>query len=145
MSARLFIRDREVDLSAAVVGLEREGTCEFGNCQRILPELHQHRAQSTMPLGYIGRELDDSLELLFSLREIAALFRGVAGMESSVGGFKPLLPGVSGRQTSDQNTEDKNNTWRTDAAEMDTEIASLQAIELRSKCGALSAWICSAA
>ena len=81
----MFVSDREVDLRAAVVGLERECTCEFANCQRIFPELHQHGAESTMPLGYIWCELDDFLELLLGPLEITTLFRGVACMKSCIG------------------------------------------------------------
>ena len=109
MITRLFIRDREIDLSAAVVGLERQCTGQFANCLCILAELHEHGTQRTMPLGYIWCQLDDFLELLSGGREITALFRGVAGVKSCIGRSKPLLPAVNGHETCGKGTEDKKS------------------------------------
>ena len=109
MITPLFIRDREIDLGAAVVGLERECTCQFGNCLCILAELHEHGAQRTMPLGYVGCKLDDFLKLLSGGREITTLFRGIAGVEGCIGRSKPLLPAVNCRETCRKGTEDKKS------------------------------------
>ena len=92
MIRRLLIGDGEVDLGAAIIGLECECACEFANCQRILAELHQHGAQRAVPLGYIGCELDYFFKLLSGSREVTILFCGVTGMEGCIGCFKVLLP-----------------------------------------------------
>jgi hypothetical protein len=60
---RLLVRDRQVDLSAAVIRLDLEGASEFANGLCILAKLHQDGAQRAMPFGDIRRELDHFFKL----------------------------------------------------------------------------------